>query len=79
MNNPEFKEGDHVTFNAYGERIAACVRQVMPNRLHLDGSPDERTFYRLGAAENEHRSLVTVCTGMSIEESAHFVAPNLEE
>ncbi len=65
----EFKVGDKVTFKPYDVACKAVVRGIergMWNGRHLDGTPDDRVFYRLTGA------CFTCTTGHSIVESKLF-------
>jgi len=67
MESAEFEVGDTVTFNAYNEPIKARVCEVKePGEAWWQ---DPRWKYRL---EGISKGLVSVTSGLSIEESRHF-------
>ena len=69
----EFNIGDEVTFNAYGNKIKAVVKNIKcgmaGNGLNYLGIPDDRIFYDLSGI---NKSLKTSTTGESIAESIYF-------
>jgi hypothetical protein len=61
----EFKRGDKVTFNAYGNPIKAKVLEVLEDGYLFSN----QVSYKL---EGISQPLITNCTGNSIEESTHY-------
>lgn len=68
---PEFKIGQKVTFKPYDTEYKAIVREITVGHWHgkhLDGTRDDRVFYRLAG------DCITTTTGNSIVESKLFKA-----
>lgn len=68
MITPEFKSGDKVTFNPYGDAIPARVLEISKSPSF---EPDDRVWYRLEGTD-PRKPLLSVCTGNSIVESKLF-------
>ena len=66
MQKPEFKIGQHVTFKPYEKECKCVVKDIITNATYLDGSPDDRVFYKLSG------EAISTTTGSSIMQSEHF-------
>ena len=77
---PEFKIGDTVSFRAWkdqpDEGLKAEVVDICHGSTgtgkHLDGSPDDRTFYTLSGPE-----VISNTSGISIVESEFYEEPTV--
>lgn len=69
----EFNINDSVTFVSYGKELKATVKDTQKGingtGFHVDGSPDERVFYKLTG-----KGVLTCTSGLCIKESSFYQA-----